>query len=317
MSKVNSAAMSVILATPDRYETIRKTIACLRAQTARDRLEVVIVAPCARQLGLDQSEMEEFAQFRVAEIGSIESIGAANAAGIRQATAPIVALGEDHSFPAPDWAEALIEAHQANWAAVGPAVRNANPNSTISWADFLIAYGPWMECVSGGPVQHLPGHNSSYKRSILLEYGPGLETMLEAESVLHWDLNNKGYRLYLEPRAKISHLNFGVISSWLPAQYHSGRMFAAIRARQWSRAKRLLYTCSAPLIPAIRFCRILRQMHQYRSKLHLRVLAMLILGLSVSALGEMAGYGVGEGDSRKNLARFEFHRIRHIGRRPT
>ncbi|MGH7824559.1 MAG: glycosyltransferase family 2 protein [Candidatus Binatia bacterium] len=315
MSKVNSPAMSVILATPDRYDTIRKTIACLRAQTARDRLELVIVAPCASKLELNQSEMEEFFKFRLAEVGHIKSIGAANAAGVRHASAPVVALAEDHAFPNPAWAEALIHAHQEDWAAVGPVVRNANPGSTISYADFLIAYGVWQEGVSGGIVDHLPGHNSSYKRSVLLDYGPDLETMLEAESVLHWDLNRKGYRLYLEPRAKISHLNFGVISAWLPAQYHSGRMFAATRSREWSKAKRLLYTCSAPLIPALRFWRILRQSYQYSRKLPLRVCPALVLGLMVSALGEMIGYASGAGRSRKSLTRLEFHRVRHIGRR--
>ena len=304
----------MILTTPDCYDTIRKTIGCLRAQTARDRLEIVIVARSARDLNLAESELNSFANFRVVEVQAIVSIGSANASGVYAASAPLVVFGEDHAFPDPGWAEALIAAHQQKWAAVGPAVRNANPGSVISWADFIIAYGPWMECVAGGVAEHLPGHNSSYKRSVLIEYGSKLETMLEAETVLHWDLNKRGYELYLEPRAKISHLNFGTLSSWLPAQFHSGRIFATIRCRQWSRAKRLLYTCSAPVIPSIRFYRILRQLYRLRSELHPGILPMLMLGLTVSALGEMAGYATGAGDSRKTLTRLEFHRIRHIGR---
>jgi GT2 family glycosyltransferase len=315
LKNVTSAELSVILTTPDCYDTIRKTIACLRAQTARDRLEIVIVAPAGRELKLCESELKSFANFHVVEVKAIESIGAANAAGVRDASAPLVAFGEDHAFPDPEWAEALIAAHKQNWVAVGPAVRNANPGSLISWADFLIAYGPWMECVAGGVAEHLPGHNSSYKRSVLIEYGSRLETMLEAESVLHWDLNNRGYQLYLEPRAKISHLNFGTLSSWLPAQFHSGRMFATIRSRNWCRAKRLFYTCSAPMIPAIRLYRILRQSYRLRSNLRPAILPVLILGLTVSALGEMLGYASGEGNSRKALTHLEFHRIRHIGRR--
>jgi GT2 family glycosyltransferase len=314
LKNINTAELAVILTTPDCYDTIRKTIACLRKQTARDRLEIVIVAPSLRELEPCESELKSFATFHVVEVGTLKSIGAANAAGVRHAGAPLVALAEDHSFPDPDWAEALIAAHQQNWIAVGPAVRNGNPGSIVGWADFLIAYGPWMECVSGGVAEHLPGHNSSYKKSVLIEYGSELEAMLEAESVLHWDLNKKGYRLYLESRAKISHLNFGTLSSWLPAQFHSGRMFATIRSRNWSKAKRLLYVFSAPLIPTIRFYRILRQVYQHRPKLHAGVIPMLVLGLVMSALGEMAGYAIGEGGSRKTLTHLEFHRIRHIGR---
>jgi hypothetical protein len=284
-------------------------------QTARGRLEIVIVAPSMRELKLSESEFSSFGRFQVVEVGSIKSIGAANAAGVRHASAPVVALAEDHAFPDPDWATALIDAHQEDWAAVGPVVRNANPGSAISCADFLIGYGVWQEGSPAGGVQHLPGHNSSYKRAVLLDYGADLETMLEAESVLHWDLNKRGYRLYLEPRAKISHLNFGVISSWLPAQFHSGRMFAAIRSREWSAVRRSFYTCAAPLIPGLRFWRILRQSYQHSRKLALRVYPALVLGLTVSALGEMTGYALGAGHARRRLAHLEFHRVRHIARR--
>jgi GT2 family glycosyltransferase len=312
MNDAGSPEISVVIVTPDRYDTIRKTMACLRSQSAHNRMEVVLVAPSGRHLGLDESDLSEFSSFRVVEVGEIKSIGAANAAGVRGASAPVVALAEDHAFPDPAWAEVLIHAHQEDWAAVGPVVRNANPGSAISCADFLIAYGVWQEGVSGGVVEHLPGHNSSYKRSVLLDYGADLETMLEAESVLHWDLNRRGYHLYLEPRAKISHLNFGVISSWLPAQFHSGRMFAAIRSREWSAVQRSVYTCAAPLIPAIRFWRILRQSYQHSRKLPLHVYPALVLGLTVSALGEMTGYALGGGHARRRLTRLEFHRVRHI-----
>lgn len=66
------------------------------------------------------------------------STAEARAAGIRQANAPVVAFVEDHSYPDPDWAERLIEAHRKLWAAVGPVMMvNANPATMISWPIFL------------------------------------------------------------------------------------------------------------------------------------------------------------------------------------
>src|SRR5437588_133855 len=109
---LQTPSMSVVIPTPDRFETIRRTVACLRAQ-------------------------------------------------------------------------ALLAAHRGPWAAVGPVVRNANPSTSVSWADFLIGYGPWCDPAPAGDLDHLPGHNSSYKRAILLDYGSELEGLLEAESVLH------------------------------------------------------------------------------------------------------------------------------------
>ena len=114
----------------------------------------------------------------------------------------------------------------SGWAGVG----NANPHSAISWANLLIEYGPWLEPATARAVEHLPGHNSSYKRNVLLEYGPALETMLETESILHWDLRAKGFALLLEPAAKALHLNFTTIGASMRLRFHSGRLFAAARA---------------------------------------------------------------------------------------
>ena len=62
------------------------------------------MAPKASALGLDQAELAGFFRVQVVEADPIRSGAAARAAGICQATAPVVALGEDHSFPDPDWA---------------------------------------------------------------------------------------------------------------------------------------------------------------------------------------------------------------------
>jgi GT2 family glycosyltransferase len=304
----------VILATPDSYETIRRTVASLRAQTIRDRLELVIVAPSSAGLGLVPSDLTGFAGYRVVEVGAVHSIARANAAGVRSASAVVVALAEDHSFPDPRWAEALVEAHSRPWAAVGPAVRNGNPDSRISRADFLIAYCPWSTPAPRGVVDFLPGHNSSYKRAVLMAYGPELEAMLEAETVLHWDLRAKGYRLYLEPAAEISHINFARLAPWIPVQFHAGRVFAAARAERegWSWPRRLLYALGSPLIPPVRLCRIARRAPAHRELLG--ALPMLVLGLVLDGVGQLVGYVSGAGRSRKTLTGFEFHRARHNAR---
>jgi glycosyltransferase involved in cell wall biosynthesis len=315
VNEIGCPAMSVVIATPDHYKTIRKTVGYLRAQTVREQLEVVIVAPTsADTLAISDTELCDFFQFRVVEVDEVRSIAQANAAGIRQASAPVVAFVEEHSYPDPGWAEALLDAHRQHWAAVGPVVRNANPASLVSWADFLIAYGLWMDPSPAGEVDLLPGHNSSYKHTILLDYGPELEAMLESESVLHWDLQAKGYQLYLESAAKISHLNFELLSSWILAQFLSGRLFAATRARYWSLLQRLFYTGGAPLIPVIRFRRIFQQLRRsgQRRNLPPGVLPMLVLGLVASGTGEMMGYAMGAGDAKRRLSSFEFHRYRHV-----
>jgi glycosyltransferase involved in cell wall biosynthesis len=317
MSDRRSPHLSVIVITPDHYRTIRNTIRRLRAQTIREQLEVVIVAPSSDQLELDESEMEGFLQFRIVEIGSLRSTAEARAVGIRRASAPIVALVEDHVFPARDWAEALVKTHQGPWAAVGPVMANANPHSLVSWANLLIEYAPWLDPSSGGIADHLPGHNSTYKRQVLLDYGDQLEAMLEVESVLHWDLRAKGHQLYLESKARTFHQNFSSPLPSLSLRFQGGRLFASSRARPWPIWRRVLYAGGAPLIPLVRSLRIVRELYRPGRPRHLlpRVLPALMAGLIVDGVGEMVGYAFGPGQAMARLSDMEFHRHRYLAER--
>ena len=306
-------ALSVVLVTKDSFATIRKTVSHLRAQTVREAIELVVVAPSRSALALDHGLVNGFACHTVVEVGVVVTIGAANAAGIGRARARIVALAEDHCFPDPAWAESLIRTHTGPWVAVGPAVRNANPATAVSWADLFIGYGPWLEPVAAGEVEFLPGHNTSYKRGALLDYGDRLESLLGAETVLHWDLRSKGHRLYLEPAARVAHTNFSLWSSWIPVQFLSGRVFAGTRRTGMSPLTRAVYVLGSPLIPLVRLVRLARAARapELRSRF-LRYLPAIAAGLVLDAAGQMVGYALGAGDSPRELARYEFRRIDHL-----
>lgn len=314
MSTDGLPQMSVIVITPDSYETARQTIKHLRAQDARARLEIILVAPSADKLMPDEKELRDFYGFRVLEVGHMHSTARARAEGVRHASALIVAFVEDHAFPAPRWAQALINAHHKDWAAVGPVMANANPKSLTSWANLAVEYSYWLEPMKGGEVEHLPGHNGSYKRDLLLQYGDRLEEMMDAESVLHWDLRAKGYRLYLEPKARTFHQNFSTTLPSIPLRFHGGRLFASARARRWPLWRRLVFTCGAPLIPLVRFKRIF---HELRSRGGLRhllpwIIPALFTFLVCDGLGEMVGYASGSGRSMAKLSDMEFHRQRYM-----
>lgn len=308
--------LSIILVTPDRYETIRETIRHLRAQTVKDKLEIVIVAPSLHGLDLNEPELNEFLSFRVVESGSIKLFAKARAAGIREARAPVIAFVENHSFPDSGWAAALIKAHRQPWAAVGPVIRNANPGSLMSWTNLSIEYGPWLDPAETGIVDHLPGHNSSYKRIYLLDYGPELEAMLEAESILHWDLRAKGHQLYLEPAAKTYHLNFSSVFSSMGLRFNVGRLFGSTRSRNWPFFRRFFYFMGAPLIPFVRLSRIWQELRRpgRSQQLMPRILPMLTAALVIDGFGEMMGYALGMGKAGQNISDMESHRYQHLNK---
>jgi hypothetical protein len=311
------AQLSVIIISPDGCATVRRLVDCLSAQTVRHELELVFVLPPRFLYEVKYLQLEGFAAVQIVASEATDSTARARAAGIAVACSPIIALTEDHSFPDPDWAEALIRAHRNGWAIVGPAVRNGNPWSLLSWTNFLIEYSEWLDPAAGGEVHHLPGHNSAYKRDILHGYGADLSRWLEAESLLHWDLHARGYRLFLEPAARTRHLNFSRFGSSISLRFQAGRLFAGMRRRGWRAARRMAYAAASPLIPFIRLVRIVRALGSPGRPLHLvpRLLPAMLVLLGIDAFGEMAGYLLGPGDSSRYIARIDFHRENFMNRR--
>ena len=314
MTLADAPTLSVVLACTGGADSVEATVRHLAAQTIVSRIELVLVGGPQTRGQAAPSAAGAFWAWRYVEVARLGSIALANAAGAREARAPVVALAEDHCFPEPGWAEALVAAHAGPWAAVGPAMANANPGSAVSWADFLIGYGPWAEPVATGEAPFLPGHNSSYKREVLLGYRDRLEEMLEAETVLHLDLRARGHRLLLCASARTRHVNFSLMRPWLRVQVHNGRVFAGARAKGWPTSRRAFYAGASLLIPLLRLRRCLRVLRRVeRSDPRVRrCLSVLILGLALDGVGQMLGYALGPGRSSGALARYEYRRIDHV-----
>ncbi|MCI0454372.1 MAG: glycosyltransferase [Candidatus Dadabacteria bacterium] len=316
MSELRSPEMSVILVTPDTYENIREVMNLLREQTVKDSLEIVIVAPSIEMLNLDNSVLSGFSHVQLVEVGAFSSTGEAIAEGIRKANAPVVAFCEEHSYPDPGWAEALIDAHRKPWAAVGCVITNANPDSLISWASIYLDFGPCVDPAEGGEVKFLAPHHVSYKRDILLNYGPDLSTMYEIESILCADLLAKGQKLYLEPRSKRNHVNISRLGSYIRGEFIGGRIFGAVRAKQfrWSAFRRILYICGFPLIPLLRLWRTSKDISRTGrgNELMPQIILVLLIGLVSSAAGEVLGYAFGHGKAPEQRITFEVNRSEHL-----
>ena len=313
MKEEGAPALSVVLATAGQFASIRATFRHLQRQTIAQLLEIIILAPRTDDFGLEPTASADFYNVQLVPLGRVLPVADANAEGVRRASAPIVVFAEDHAFPDPEWAAALVARHREDWAAVGPVVRNANPQSAISWADYLMSYGPWHPHQPGGPAKMLPGHNSSYKRTVLLALGDDLASALRAESVLHETLRKRGERLYLENLARIAHLNFGHAAVFFRIQFLNGRQFGGCRGEVWPISRRALYAAAFPLIALVRFFRILRlgvRLPVCPSRL--RIGLSLILGLFIDAAGQAVGYLCGTGSSGERLTQYEYDRTRFV-----
>lgn len=309
-----SARLSAVVITPDGYSTIERTMRSLHSQTRRGEIEILLCAPTRDAAGPERPEWKDFAAFRILETGPVKIIAKVKALAMRVAQSPIVAFTEEHAFPEPGWADALIERHREPHAVVGPMMANPNPQLAISWANFIVEYGPWLEPAPAGLRQHLPGNNSCYKRDLLLAYGDRLEAMLDAESLLHWDLLAQGHTMYLETRAVTRHLNITQLAAFRRVHRQYGRMFAAQRSHDWNPIRKLIYGLGSPLIPLIRIARHWPDIQRAAGvpRGNPAFWGYLLLALVESAFGEMLGYLAGPGASREHIFDLEFHRSRYV-----
>ncbi len=309
---MSPASLSVVLVTLDNYARLRKTISHLARQTARHALEIVLVSQ-SKLTDIIETELAPFANVVLVETGPFPDTGRPRAAGAYASTAPLVAFAEDHCFPEPEWAAHLIQIYSGPWAAASPAMSNANPGA-VSDADFLLNFGPSAWPLQDGAVENTPWHNTSYRREVLHGYGQRLAHMLEAEIRIHEDLHRRGLPLFLAGGMRVHHVNLSRWPSFLVCQFFGGRLYGAARAEAggWSLARKFFYTAMLPLIPLRRTPDVLRNAKRAGSERTLSFVLACACGLLASALGEVSGYVLGQGDMGRRRITFEFERERYV-----
>jgi len=305
--------LSALLVTRDTGATLRRALRYLQRQTVLDRLELVLVAPRLEDLALPPEALAGFHSVQTVAVGPIISRERAAAAAVRLARASAIAFVEDHAFVAPDWAEALIAAHQGDWAAIGPLVDNICPGH-LALSCHLADYGHWYDPAQAGPVPLLSNSNTSYKRAALLALPGSLEDWLDHQTRLQRYLLAQGRRMLFEPRARLWHLEFSQWRGWVEQRIDDGWVFGADRSTDWPTARRLLYVLAAPLIPLVNLRRLLGVARRTgtRGEALLRLLPALALLVIIQAGGELAGYWFSSAAAEDRLHEREFDRLRFI-----
>jgi hypothetical protein len=196
--------LSVVLAT-DSHETIRPVLSALRRQACAREIEPIIVLLGGGATTVRLGDLSAFPHAKV--VRSVNNLPEARAAGVRAASAPIVFIGETHTYPQPGWAEALLTAFNGPWAAVVPAIGNANPTGAASWASYLFDYGTWGPNRHSGEIADPLIHTTAYQRECCCPSATVFRLLDPARRLwpllMSWDIGPA------RVRCRILHLNVG------------------------------------------------------------------------------------------------------------
>jgi len=307
--------LTIILVVGERRDRAVGALASVLAQDVLDRLEILLfdLAPGDPPLlpGSDHPAVRRI------EMPPDTLFSAAKARGILEASAPVVVFFEEHCRARAGWAAALIAAHRGPWAAVGAEVHIGNPAVPLSRILSILNYHPWLAPAPRAEHAMLPGHNSSFKRDVLLSYGTGLEDLLRAEIVLHSRLHADGHRMLLEPAAKFEHINEGTLASASRGRFLWNRCYGPMRARAfgWPLARRIVYVLATPLVPFYTLAILTRRLSRLRPDLLRPTLAAAPQILAVqlaAACGQALGLLFGIGDAEARFSLYEMNEYRPL-----
>jgi GT2 family glycosyltransferase len=236
-------------------------------------------------------------EVRLLSFDEPRSVPELRAAGIAAATAPCVAVIEDHCVVPPGWAKAIVAAHHEGHHVVGGAVRNVKTRRARDWAAFFCEYSAFMEPWATGPVPDLTGMNVSYDREALA----AIDDLLREgrwENELHARLHERGFLLWAAPGAVIEHARDFGFREFASQRYHYSRSFAGMRTGARG-ARRILLALGTPLLVPLLFWRIVRDVRSRSGygPAFRRAAPLVLVYTAIWAVGELVGYIAGGGRS--------------------
>jgi hypothetical protein len=294
-SRVEAPGLSIVIASVNGWSMLEPTLRTLDALPERSRIEIIVVEAVGgstRQALLDHRPKVE-----VIAIKEKTTIPALRYLGVSRARGDLIAILEDHGEVAPDWASALLEAHQGAWGAVGGVVENGRAG-LVNWAAFFCEYAAYMGPIAEGEATDLPGNNIAYKREHLLRHAHELEAG-RWESWINDKIRADGVPIATTNRAVVRHIKPFALKHFLVQRFHFARSFAGMRRVDQSPAKRLIYGVGSLALPALLTLRVAKTVFQKKRRLGLFMVTLPLVGLffTVGAAGEMIGYLIGPGDS--------------------
>jgi hypothetical protein len=287
---MNAHKVSVVLPAMLGYESVAAALEAWKAQTARDRIEIVVLCPSAPG-GVRLPRGQVLIPTGQADLAEMRAIG------VEQASGEYIMLAEDHCLPDPDWAQHILDClDRTDCDAVGCALRPGNRTSCWPEGSFLLGYGQWMDPVDSGPADVICGWNGTIRASLVRAVPPAqLREDLHMGAFLMNRLHAQGAKFYIENRAKMSHYDPPGFLRQMGMICMAGMGFGSMRSRRWPWAARLLYPLLVPAVSCLHAKRAVTQYFRAGSAAGLRsnTLPAALLMAFLWGIGEGIGAWMG------------------------
>ncbi len=237
--------VSVVLPAYYSHATLRDCLMALRRQTYRD-FEVIVV---------NSSQEEETAAVMTAfpEVTFIQAPHrlyphAARNRGFKEATGDLLVCSDPDCTADPDWLSYLVKTWQQGFEVVGGTMALASTR-WLEQGIHLCKFHFVLDGQSPGDRWILPSANVAYSRAVWNHIGPFESDVFAGDALQCWQAHEAGYRVYLEPRARVAHRHEDTFISFCLQRLRRGKEFGVeqVRFERWTSGKRLLRMVGTPL----------------------------------------------------------------------
>ena len=305
--------ISIILLSGIQRGLAEKSLAKILEQNGIENAEVLIF-----DLEFDEYPPLAGSDHPVVKIHPVKeslSLGALRAKAVEIARGEVIAFVEDHANVMPGWLETLIRDFQAGYGGVGGVPEPLNPGIGISDAAALMNFSFFYPATEPRTDSILPGHNSAYRRDLLLSFGKLLPTLLTSEALLDSKIVEKGYTLLLDPQVRFLHINEETLSAITASYYYWNQCFGESRAKiyEWSWQRRMAQGLMTPLVPFVRYGKYMLHFWRHDRKnilTLLRYTGLFLYAQSLAAIGLAVGCIFGARDAEIKFRDYELNTSR-------
>jgi hypothetical protein len=295
--------LSVVVPSVNGIPIVLECLEALRADAAHSRLQIetIVVDRCGESVR--HVIRDRFPEATVVAAESGTTIPAMRAVAFGRASAPVVAVIEDHVIVPPGWGRDMVEALAQGAAVVGGGVQNAAVATRVDRAAFLCEYSHMLPPQPAGPVRAVTGNNVVYRRDLLDRYRMLIESG-RWENELHTAMRRDGVRLVGRPDIVVGHKMHYRMRDYMAQRFWYARAYAGMRRTSLSSFGKVAWAVGSLALPPVLLARIVgrvRRSDPPRPAL-VSLMPLLVLFVCAWALGEMVGYAAGGGDALSRVA---------------
>lgn len=294
MSPDETPQLSVIIASSRDAHSLTQCLQALIPQTEGRPIEVLVVG----YLGDGTTIPSRYPEVSIDSFPAETPLPTLYGAGLRRATAPLLALIDSTTIVSDDWVASVLEAHTTADYVIGGAVEPLPDQGATDWAAYFCDYGQFMLPRQADSVQALPGNNIIFDRALLAH---GSEYVEPEFWKTYWcrQLQDQDISLRLDPSIVVYNAKQYRFIPYLVRRFRHGRCFGGMRIEELSSTQRILYASGTTLLPFVFMLRIARAILPKRRHLSafLLTLPLTIAAVVSWSLGEGWGYIKGPGES--------------------